>query len=129
MHTQQSVADPVHADDIALFDMANLSPEKTGVDGIIDISTAQGSHAPRVKWYSARPAAQAPCLSVTIEASPQAFNHHLPTRVFDAASARVIAWVALNATALLDFWHQGATWLDDEATAFKRDLKTLPPRT
>jgi hypothetical protein len=116
------------ADDIELLEMANLPREKTGVEGVIYISTAQASHAPRVKWYPARPAVQAPCLSVTIEASPQVFNHHLPNRVFDAAREPVIAWVVLNASALLDFWHHGASWLDDEVTEFKRGLKALPPR-
>lgn len=118
----------VQAGEIALIETANLPTEKTGVEGVVYISTTQGSHAPRVKWYPGRPAENAPCLSVTIEASPQAFNHHLPQRVFDAAGIAVKAWVALNGTALLDFWHHGSTWLDDEVTEFKQALAKLPPR-
>ena len=115
--------------EIALIEMANLPTEKTGVEGVVYISTAQGSHARRVKWYPGRPAENAPCLSVTIEDSPRAFNHYLPQRVFDAANIAVKAWVALNAGALLDFWHHGSTWLDDEVTGFKQALAKLPPRS
>ncbi len=61
----------VQAGEIALIEMANLPTEKTGVEGVVYISTTQGSHAPRVKWYPGRPAENAPCLSVTIEASPR----------------------------------------------------------
>ncbi len=117
------VADP--ADDLALIEMANLPAEKTGVPGVIYISTAQGSHSPRAKWYPGRPYARAPCLSVTIEAQPKAFNHHLPQRAFDAAVGPVSVWVALNHAALLDFWNDGNSWLDDEVTAFKASLKRL----
>ncbi len=115
-------------DDIALFDMANLPTEKTGVDRVIYISTAPGSHGPRMNWYPARPARDAPCRSITIEPAPQSFSHHLPNQAFDAAHPAVAAWVTLNAAALLDFWDRGSTWLDDEVTAVKQALRKLPPR-
>jgi hypothetical protein len=112
----------VLSDDIELLEMANLPTQKTGVDGVIYISTAPGGHGPRVKWYAGRPARNVPFLSVSIERQPRAFNHHLPKRVFDAASLQVIAWVAANETALLDFWNNGHGWIDDEVTAFKAAL-------
>jgi hypothetical protein len=106
--------------------MANLSTEKTGVDGVIYISTSQGSPAARIKWYPGRPKDGAPCLSATIAAEPQAFNHNLPQRVFDAASMRVKAWSALNHVSLLDFWQNGTSWMDEEVDAYKKALKRLP---
>ena len=96
------------------------------MEGVITISTAQASHAPRVKWYPDRPRDGAPCLSVTIEASPRAFNHHLPAPTFDAAQASVQAWVILNRQPLLDFWTHGTSWMDDEVAAFKAALQPLP---
>jgi hypothetical protein len=136
MRAKEAFPDPQHrrpdrtaSSEIALVEMANLPTEKTGVEGVIYISTAQASHAPRVKWYPGRPAENAPCLSVTIEVSPRTFNHRLPQRVFDAACIPVKAWVALNEATLLDFWHQGSTWLDDEVTGFKQGLAKLPPRS
>ncbi len=112
-------------DEIDLFEMANLSREQTGVEGVIFISTRMARHAARVKWYPGRPKDKAPCLSMTIEPEPQAFNHHLATRVFEAASGPAKAWVALNQLELLDFWNNGHTWMDDEVAAFKRRLRKL----
>ena len=113
------------ADEIELIEMANLPPERTGIEGVIYISTAQARHAPRVKWYPSRPRDKAPCLSVTIEPVPNAFNHHLPARVFAVAGEPVKAWVTLNYLDLLDFWDHGNTWMDDEVDAFKKALKKL----
>jgi len=78
-------------DALELIEMANLPTDRTGVEGVICISAAQARHAPRVKWYPGRPNDKMPCLSVTIEPLPQAFNHHLPARVFEAASMPVKA--------------------------------------
>jgi hypothetical protein len=119
------VADEDVADDIKLIEMANLSTAQTGVDGVIYISTTQGGHGPRVKWYPGRPSATAPCLSVTVEAQPRAFNHGLPRQAFEAGRTAVARWVELNHAALLDFWNNGNTWLDDEVTAFKLGLQKL----
>ena len=38
-------------EDIELFEMVNLPTKDTGVEGIVYIFTAQGSHGARVKWY------------------------------------------------------------------------------
>jgi hypothetical protein len=115
----------VTADTLALFEMANLPEARTGVPGVIYISTAQASHAPRIKWFPDRPRDGAPCLSVTIAADPQAINHQLPPRVYAGAVERARAWVALNQTSLLEFWFDGTSWMDDEVDAFKRALKKI----
>jgi len=127
-HPPKPASAPMSPDGIELFDMANLPTEQTGAEGAMYISTAQDSHAPRVKWHPARPAHDAPCLRVTIEPVPQPFNHHLSKPAFDAAHPAVAAWVTLNAASLLEFWHHGSTWMDDEVTDFKRALRKLPPR-
>jgi hypothetical protein len=110
---------------LGLSDAANLATMTTSVAGVIRISTKQASHAPRVKWYPGRPKDEAPSLSVTIEPEPRAFNRHLPERAFAAAAEPVRAWVRLNHAALLDFWNDGASWLDDEVDAFKQGLRRL----
>jgi hypothetical protein len=121
----RALASCVVTDDIEPIEIANLPTEKTGVEGVIYISTAQASHAPRVEWYPGRPKDKAPSLSVTIEPDPRALNHHLPNHVFAAASQPVSAWVVLNQAALLDFWNNGASWLDDEVDAFKKGLRRI----
>lgn len=117
---------PLRQDEMDLFEMANLPTERTGVGGVIYISTAQASYAARVKWCPDLPRDGAPCLSVTIEPSPQAFNHRLSPAAFNAAKAAVQAWVILNRQPLLDFWTQGTSWMDDEVNAFKAALRPLP---
>ena len=48
-----------------IFDMANLPEERTGVPGVIMISTAMGRHGPRVKYYLKTGSGQ-PSFSVTV---------------------------------------------------------------
>ncbi len=112
-------------DDIELFEMANLTTKDTGVDGMIYISTAQGGHAPRVKWYPGRPGAKAPSLSVTVETEPRAINNNLPANVAAAAVDAVKAWVGANRADLLRFWNEGATWTRDEVNDFIDGLTKL----
>ena len=113
------------ASDIELIEMANLSAKYTGVEGIIYISTAQGNHGPRVKWYADRPRSDAPSLTVTIERQPKTINNHLPRRVAETAADAVTAWVTLNYDALLEFWNNGNSWIDDEVDEFRKGLKRL----
>lgn len=108
------------------FEMANLPRSDTGVDGTIYISTQQAAHGPRVKWYPERPARDAPCLTVTLEDPPRAINHGLPLREVRRGEAQVRRWIALNRSALLDFWFQGVSWTIDEVHAFTKGLAKLP---
>jgi hypothetical protein len=115
-HEQAEI--PVAVLDDELVDMVNLSEQDTGISGVIYISTAQGSHGARVKWYPARPGRDAPCLAVTIEAIPRSFNQNLPPRVASAAAVPVTRWVADNHRALLEFWNDGVSWTRAEVNAF-----------
>ncbi len=112
-------------DEVELFEMANLSTDQTGVEGVIHISTRVASHAPRIKWYPGRPKEKSPCLSVTIGPMPQVYNHGLEPRSLNAASVPVKEWVTLNYVELLEFWNKGNTWMDHEVAAFKRALKKM----
>jgi hypothetical protein len=109
-----------------LVEMANLPRKDTGVDGTIYISTMQGPHGPRVKWYPERPARDAPCLTLTLEAVPRAINHGLPRARAQQAEQQVRPWVELNRGALLDFWFNGVSWTIDEVHDFTKGLAKLP---
>ena len=118
-------ADPA-SDELDLVEMANLPSEDTGVPGIVYISSQQASHAPRVKWFPSAPKSRNdPCVSVTIQATPQAFNHNLPKRTVDFAAGPVTAWVALNHVALADFWDHGYSWTRQQVNAFIEGLDKL----
>jgi len=119
--------DDTLADELAteeLVEMANLTDAQTGVPGTIFISTAMGSHRPRIKYYE-QPGRTQPSFSVTISDSPTVVANSLPARVLRQMSAQVIRWVMLNKDALLDFWNNGDSWTDPQVTAFKRALKRL----
>jgi hypothetical protein len=104
--------------------MANLTAAQTGVSGTVFISTAMGSHGPRVKYY-VQPGRTQPSFSVVISDSPSVVANSLPVRTMRQISPQVIRWVALNKDALLDFWNNGDSWTDPQVTAFKQALKRI----
>ncbi|WP_342109025.1 hypothetical protein [Methylobacterium sp. SI9] len=105
--------------------MSNLDEQDTNVPGTIFISTALGSHGPRVKWYPDRAGRTLPCLIVSIKVEPKIRADFLQNPTSRAAAAKVIAWVRLNHDALLDFWTQGASWNRREVSAFLDSLRKL----
>lgn len=109
-----------------LVEMVNLPRADTGVDGIIYVSSMQGPHGPRVKWYPQRPGRDAPCLTVTLEDPPRVINHGLAARDLREGQAAVARWATLNRDALLRFWFDGASWTVDEVFAFAKGLAKLP---
>ena len=116
----------VIADDLELFEMANLGPAQTGIEGTIYISTQQAGHAPRVKYYAGRPGPGQPSMSVVISDQPEVAISDVPERVMRQMAPAVIGWVKLNHEKLNNFWFHGGTWMDDEVTAFKASLAKWP---
>jgi hypothetical protein len=115
------------ADELAteeLVETANLTTAQTGVPGTIFISTAMGSHGPRVKYF-VQPGRNQPSFSVLIADPPRVVANSLPGRVLRQRAPEVIRWVALNNDALIDFWNNGDTWTDPQVTAFKQALRRI----
>lgn len=121
---------PVAAEnDIELFEMANLDPAQTGIQGTIYISTQQAGHAPRIKYFAGRPGNNRPSMSVTISPNPQVVESSLSTRVTNRMGPIVQEWIALNHAKLRDFWFKGNTWYQREVDAFIVGLvKWTPPK-
>ena len=116
-------------DDLAedtLLEMANLDEEDTHVPGTIFISTALGSHGPRVKWYPGSPGRTLPCLILSIGPEPRVRDDFLPSPVSRPAIPAVTEWVRLNHVALLEFWNAGETWNRRRVAAFLEALRPLP---
>ncbi len=109
--------------DLLLLEMANLESDQTGVEGTIYISTRQGSHAPRVKYYARRPGENQPSMSILIAADPEVVENCLPDRIASRMAPRVQAWVRLNHDKLRDFWFNGNTWYQREVEAFIASLE------
>ena len=107
-----------------VVEMANLATAQTGVVGTIFISTAMGSHGPRVKYFE-RPGRSQPSFSVTISDTPSVIANSLPDRVVRQMSPQVIAWVSQNRVALLEFWDHGDSWTQPEVNDFIQKLRRL----
>jgi len=108
-----------------LMEFMNLTSLRTGVSGIIFISTAMGPHGPRVKYFVKTGKGQ-PSFSVSIADEPKVVASNLPARTTDQMAPTVIAWVKLNRVELAKFWDEGETWTEDEVDAFRGRLKPLP---
>lgn len=108
-----------------IFDMANLSEARTGVPGVIWISTRVARHGPRVKYYE-KPGTSQPSFSVSIDEPPKVVAGDLPERVINRMSPEVIEWVRLNRAALLSFWNEGDTWMKEQVDAHIDSFVRLP---
>jgi len=116
------LAEELASDD--LVEMANLTSAQTGVPGTIFISTAMGSHGPRVKYF-VQPGRTQPGFSVSIGDAPAVVANSLPERTLRQMSPQVIGWVRQNKGDLLDFWNNGDTWTQPEVNAFIQRLRRL----
>lgn len=104
-----------------IFEMANLSEHQTGIPGVVFISTAMGSHGPRVKYYARTGPGQS-SFSVAVASEPRVLANSMDERDLARMAPTVLKWVELNHEALSRFWWEGKFWLDEEITAFKAAL-------
>lgn len=111
-------------DDEDIFDMANLGEERTGVPGVIMISTAMGSHGPRVKYYLKTGPGQS-SFSVAVASEPRVLASSMAARDLNRRAPLVIDWVKLNHEALARFWSVGAHWMTDEVQTFIASLRKV----
>jgi hypothetical protein len=106
-----------------MFEMANLGPSKTGLSkGVVYISTEQGSHGCRVKYYPNFPDKQEQ-LTISV---PQLRIVVDKTKMSDKEKKIVIRYVELNSSKIIKFWKEGDNWDDDEFDRFKKTLKVDP---
>ena len=125
-------AEPTLAEELAAFgdddvlEMTNLQEDDTGIPGVIFISTAMGSHGPRVKYF-VKAGREQPSFSVSIADDPTILANSLPQRDLNRASASVIQWVRLNKDALLRFWNEGDGYSIHEVVDLVNALKKVTP--
>jgi hypothetical protein len=119
------MADATTLEEDEVFDMANLSEARTGIPGVVYVSTRVGRHGPRVKYFE-RAGNDQPSFSVSIAEPPDVVANSLPERVLKRMAPKVIAWVALNREALLDFWLRGDTWMKEEVDKHLDSFARLP---
>jgi hypothetical protein len=104
----------------SLFEMANLSPSRTGIEkGYIYISTKQGNHGCRIKYFS-NLKDQSKMMIVTI---PYFKVIEDTAKCSKKIKKQVLHFAKINSKKLLDFWNQGNSWTDDEVRQFQDNLK------
>jgi hypothetical protein len=107
-----------------LMDSMNLATARTGIEGVVFISTVMGAHGPRVKYYEKTGKGQN-SFSVSIAASPAVLATSLPDRTVQRMAPQVIEWVHRNRQLLLEFWNEGAVWSEEQVDAFRAVLKKV----
>ena len=112
------------AQDEELFEVANLEPEKTGVDGFVYISTAFPRHGPRVKYFKKLGKDQ-PSFSVSIAEAPEVLISSLNQADTDRHAPEVIEFVRRNRERLLKFWNHGTDWPSDQVHAFLNSFQRV----
>jgi hypothetical protein len=117
--------DTAHIDlDEELFEMANLEPEKTGVDGFIYVSTSVARHGPRVKFFRKLGKGQ-PSFSVSVEEAPAVLVTSLSANETDRYAPQVIDFVRRNHAKLLEFWERGTEWPSDQVHVFLNSFEKI----
>ena len=72
-----------------IFDMANLGEDRTGVPGVIMISTVMGAHGPRVKYYLKTGPGQS-SFSVAVASEPRVLASSMAARDLNRRAPLVI---------------------------------------
>jgi hypothetical protein len=114
-------------DDEAVFEMTNLPTARTGIAGVLWLSTVMAAHGPRVKYFVKTEKGQ-PSFSVSVSNQPRVLANSLPARVLGQMAPSVIEWVKLNRAELLRFWNEGEGRTIDELNEFVAGLRKLPSR-
>jgi hypothetical protein len=104
----------------SLFEMANLSPSRTGIErGYIYISTKQGNHGCRIKYFS-NLRDQSKVMIVSI---PHFKVIEDTAPCSKKIKKQVLHFAKTNSKKLLEFWNQGNSWTDDKVREFQDNLK------
>ena len=102
---------PEHEDDIDLFEMANLYPRDTGLPMTIWVSPkGKARHDVRIK-VCATPGNRMDATNtavVAVRPHPRLLHGELPPEELDAVSR----WIAINASALIDYWEGEASTVE-----------------
>ena len=103
-----------------LKEMANLRNTQTGLsNGTLYISTQEGNHGPRVKFFRGSPG-NTPSASITISDTPEIIEDSID--ISEKEIREITAYVMKNKEALLNFWNNGHTWYSDEVEKFKKKI-------
>jgi hypothetical protein len=100
----------------ALFEMANLRPERTGLPFVVFISQKGGArHDVRIKLARAAKVRPSDMITVAVRPTPRIIRGEMAAREFDL----VKRWIALNQNALVDYWNGVIEYTEDALAALR----------
>jgi hypothetical protein len=98
----------------ALFEMANLRPERTGLPFVVFISQKGGArHDVRVKIARGAKVRLAEMVTVAVRPKPRVIRGTLDPDDL----ARLTGWIELNKTVLIDYWNGDIEYTEDAISA------------
>ncbi len=100
----------------ALFEMANLRPERTGLPFVVFISQKGGArHDVRVKLARGAKVRPAEMITVAVRPAPRIIRGKLNAHEFDLVGR----WIELNSDVLVDYWTGDIEYTEDALDAIK----------
>ena len=103
----------------ALFEMANLRPERTGLPFVVFISQQGGArHDVRIKLARAPKVRASEMITVAVRPAPRVIRGSIGSREFEP----VRKWIELNRDVLVRYWNGEIEYTEDAIGA----LKPLP---
>jgi hypothetical protein len=100
----------------ALFEMANLRPERTGLPFVMSISQRGGAwHDVRVKLARGAKVHPSDMITVAVRPTPRIVRGRLNTQEFDL----VKLWIELNMDVLVNYWNGDIEYTEDALDAIK----------
>jgi hypothetical protein len=106
----------------ALFEMANLRPERTGLPFVVFISQKGGArHDVRVKIARGAKVRPSEMVAVAVRPKPRVIRGALDPDDL----ARLAEWIDLNKDVLIDYWNGDIEYTEDAVSALKPLGSTL----
>lgn len=100
----------------ALFEMANLRPERTGLPFVVFISQKGGArHDVRVRLARAAKVRPSDMITVGVRPTPHLIGSTMTEREFDL----VRRWIELNCSVLIDYWDGKIEYTEDALAALR----------
>jgi hypothetical protein len=100
----------------ALFEMANLRPERTGLPFVVFISQKGGArHDVRIKLARGPRVRPSEMITVAVRPAPRVIRGSIGAREFDL----VKEWLALNSDVLIDYWNGAIEYTEDVLQALR----------
>jgi hypothetical protein len=100
----------------ALFEMANLRPERTGLPVVVLISQRGGArHDVRMKLARAAKASPSEMITVAVRPAPRIIRGEMTAREFNL----VKRWIELNQDVLVNCWNGVIEYTEDALAAIR----------